>query len=68
MLESKIAVSAAAHLAAAKGIITRADLDGPSLCREDPYTGGPIYQGSRILMNETPGLGITSVPALEHLQ
>ena len=37
MLESKIAVSAAAHLAAAKGIITRADLDGPSLCREDPY-------------------------------
>ena len=30
MLESKIAVSAAAHLAAGKGIITRADLDGPS--------------------------------------
>ena len=29
MLESKIAVSAAAHLAAARGVITRADLDGP---------------------------------------
>ncbi len=62
MLESKIAVSAAAHLAAAKGIITRADLDGPSLCLTDPYEGGPMYEGSRILMNEEPGLGIRAVP------
>ncbi len=62
MLESKIAVSAAAHLAAAKGIITRADLDGPSLCREDPYTGGPSFLGNRILMNTEPGLGIFKVP------
>lgn len=62
MLESKVAVSAAAHLAAAKGVITRADLDGPSLCRLDPYTGGPSYEGSQILMNETPGIGITEVP------
>ncbi len=62
MLESKIAVSAAAHLAAGKGIITRADLDGPSLCREDPYTGGPVFEGPRICMGEEPGLGITRVP------
>lgn len=62
MLESKIAVSAAAHLAAAKGIITRADLDGPSLCREDPYAGGPSFLGHRILMNTEPGLGIFKVP------
>ena len=62
MLESKIAVSAAAHLAAGKSIITRADLDGPSLCKEDPYTGGPIYERNRILMNESPGLGITQGP------
>lgn len=62
MLESKIAVSAAAHLAAAKGIITRADLDGPSLCREDPYVGGPVYDGHRIIMNDTYGIGITGVP------
>ena len=63
MLESKIAVSAGAHLAAAKGIITRADLDGPSLCKIDPYEGGPIYDGPRIIMSEAPGIGITSVPA-----
>lgn len=62
MLESKIAVSAAAHLAAAKHIITRADLDGPSLCLTDPYPGGPEYTGSRIIMNETPGIGITAAP------
>ncbi|RFZ77844.1 dipeptide epimerase [Lacrimispora amygdalina] len=62
MLESKIAVSAAAHLAAAKGIITRADLDGPSLCREDPYAGGPSFLGHRIIMNTEPGLGIFKVP------
>lgn len=62
MLESKIAVSAAAHLAAAKGVITRADLDGPSLCSVDPYAGGPCYEGPWIRMNETPGLGIVSAP------
>ena len=65
MLESKIAVSAAAHLAAARSVVTRADLDGPSLCSTDPYTGGPTFEGSRILMNETPGLGITDVPGFE---
>lgn len=66
MLESKIAVSAAAHLAAGKGIITRADLDGPSLCKEDPYTGGPIYEGNKITMNESLGLGITEVPGFRN--
>ena len=54
--------AAAAHLAAARSVVTRADLDGPSLCSEDPYTGGPVFEGSRILMNEAPGLGITAVP------
>lgn len=62
MLESKIAVSAAAHLAAAKGVITRADLDGPSLCRIDPYEGGPLYDGPFIRMNETWGIGILNAP------
>ena len=63
MLESKLAVSAAAHLAAAKRVITRADLDGPSLCRIDPYTGGPVYENGIIRMTDAPGIGITGVPA-----
>lgn len=65
MLESKISVAAAAHLAAAKPVITRADLDGPSLCSEDPYIGGPLFEGPVIHMTDAPGLGITCVPALE---
>jgi o-succinylbenzoate synthase len=62
MLESKISVSAAAHLAGAKRNITMADLDGPSLCKEDPYEGGPEYRANKIYLNETEGLGIMKVP------
>lgn len=61
MLESKISVSAAAHLAAAKNIITRADLDGPSLCRIDPYIGGPQYNGPHIKMTQAYGIGIKEI-------
>ncbi len=64
MLESKLAVSAAAHLAAAKGIITRHDLDGPALCRTDPYEGGPLFEGAKITMTDAPGIGIIGVPAV----
>lgn len=63
MLESKLAVSAASHLAAAKGVITRHDLDGPALCKIDPYEGGPVFDGPKITMPEVPGIGITYVPA-----
>ena len=62
MLESKVAVSAAAHLAAARSVVTKVDLDGPSLCKLDPYTGGPRYDGATIEMANTPGIGITGVP------
>ena len=64
MLESKVAVSAAAHFAAGCDVVTRCDLDGPSLCAEDPYEGGPLFEGPRITMTEAPGLGITALPAL----
>lgn len=64
MLESKISVSAAAHLTAAKSIITRADLDGPGLCKIDPYTGGPVFDANWIRMTDAPGIGVTSVPGL----
>ena len=62
MLESAVSVSAGAHLMAARGVITMADLDGPSLCAENPYAGGPVYEEAYIYMNETPGIGITRVP------
>ncbi len=62
MLESKLAVSAAAHLAPARGVITRHDLDGPALCRIDPYEGGPVFEGPKIRMTGQPGIGICGVP------
>ncbi len=62
MLESKLSVSAGAHLACAKGIIALADLDGPSLCAADPFEGGPAYNENIISMTDRPGIGITSVP------
>jgi len=65
MLESKVAVSAAAHFAAGCDVVTRCDLDGPSLCAADPYVGGPVFDGPRILMTEAPGLGISALPELD---
>jgi L-alanine-DL-glutamate epimerase-like enolase superfamily enzyme len=57
MLESRASVSAAAHLAAAKGNISMADLDGPSLCKEDPFQGGPVFDGPMIRMSDDIGTG-----------
>lgn len=62
MLESKVSVSAGVHLAAARSCVTMADLDGPSLCKVDPYEGGPVYQGPKILLSEDYGIGIIKVP------
>ena len=62
MLESKVSVSAGVHLAAARSCVTMADLDGPSLCKVDPYEGGPVYPGPKILLSEDYGIGITKVP------
>ncbi len=62
MLESKVSVSAGAHLAGARSCITMADLDGPSLCAGDPYEGGPVYSGPKIYLNEDAGIGIRTVP------
>ena len=55
-------LSAAAHLAAGQAVITRADLDGPSLCSVDPYTGGPVFDGPTIAMSDDPGVGVEGIP------
>jgi o-succinylbenzoate synthase len=61
MLEAKVSVTAAAHLAAAKSVITKIDLDGPVLCKEDPIIGGAIFKESSIVLGEGYGLGILGV-------
>ena len=67
MLEAKVSVNAAVHLAAAKSIITKIDLDGPVLCSEDPIEGGAIFDEYRITLNNDPGLGIKKVNGITYL-
>ena len=62
MLESRLSVAAAAHLAAGQKVITRADLDGPYLCAVDPYEGGPEFDGAVIRMTDDAGIGVRNVP------
>lgn len=68
MLESKVSVTAAAHLACAKGIITKIDLDGPALCSSDPVVGGANFNGRCINLSDAPGLGINEVSSLKYLE
>jgi o-succinylbenzoate synthase len=68
MLESSIGVAAAVHLAVAKAnVITKVDLDGPSLCQYDPVEGGVIFNESEITVTEAPGLGIREIRGLAPL-
>jgi o-succinylbenzoate synthase len=66
MMETKISVTAAVHLAAAKRIITRVDLDSPILCAEDPIGGGAIYNEARISLGKGAGLGFGTIGGVEY--
>lgn len=61
MLEAKISVNAAVHLACARKVITKVDLDGPVLCSEDPILGGSCFDEKNITVSDGPGLGILGV-------
>lgn len=61
MLEAKISVNAAVELACAKQIITKIDLDGPVLCKEDPILGGATFDERIITVSDEPGLGIHGI-------
>ena len=58
MLESRLSISAAVHLATARRVITMVDLDGPLLCASDPFTGGPSFSGPSITLTDEPGIGV----------
>jgi o-succinylbenzoate synthase len=67
MMEAKISVNAAVHLACAKKIITKVDLDGPVLCSEDPIVGGAIFSGKNITVSNEPGLGIKGIEKIKYI-
>lgn len=65
MLESSISVAAAAHLAAAfPQTIRYLDLDGPTLSSFDPVSGGTRFEGPRMTLNQSSGLGIQAIRGL----
>src|SRR6185503_1596710 len=66
MVETSISVAAAAHIAVAKAdVITKVDLDGPSLCQFNPVDGGVLFNDSEISVTDAPGLGIREIRGLE---
>lgn len=67
MLESKLSVNAAVHLACAKRVITKVDLDGPALCLEDPIIGGAVFDEKDITVSDEPGLGIKGVRGIQYI-
>lgn len=67
MLEAKVSVNAAVHLACAKKVITRVDLDGPVLCSEDPIDGGAVFNEKEITVSDALGLGIKGIRGLTYL-
>ncbi|WP_053218111.1 mandelate racemase/muconate lactonizing enzyme family protein [Virgibacillus senegalensis] len=61
MIETKLGITAAAHLAASQPNITRFDFDAPLMLTKDPVDGGISYHGSIIRLPEEIGLGIKQV-------
>ena len=59
MMESHTGLTAAAHFAASRSVVTEIDLDVPLLCSTRAERGGTEYSGSAIRLPDGPGLGIT---------
>lgn len=57
MSESRLAITANAHFASARTNITFFDLDAPFEHAEDPVAGGAIYNGYRVELPDSPGIG-----------
>jgi L-alanine-DL-glutamate epimerase-like enolase superfamily enzyme len=59
MMECHLSVTAAAHLAVSRRVITAYDLDAPLFCSFNPVEGGISYKGPEVRLNGAPGLGVS---------
>lgn len=59
MMESRLGLTASAHVALACESVRFLDLDTHFELAQDPVIGGIRYEGDRILLPEAPGLGAT---------
>ena len=58
MVETRLGMTAAAHLACALGGVEFVDLDTAWLLADDPYLGGYVADGPRYRLPDVPGLGV----------
>jgi L-alanine-DL-glutamate epimerase-like enolase superfamily enzyme len=58
MVETRLGMSAAAHLACALGGVELVDLDTAWLLAEDPYEGGYVADGPHYTIPDAPGIGV----------
>ena len=63
MLESKLGLTAAAHVVASQANIVYADLDGNSEHAADPIIDGITVKAGALTLPEKPGLGCDVDPA-----
>lgn len=57
MTETRLGLTAAAHVVSARPNIRFADLDGYLFLKEDPVTGGARYNVGEITLPDEPGIG-----------
>jgi L-alanine-DL-glutamate epimerase-like enolase superfamily enzyme len=65
MVETRLGMTAAAHVACALGGVDYVDLDTAWLLADDPYEGGYEAEGPRYTMPRVPGLGVRRRPRHE---
>lgn len=63
MMEPRISITAAAHLAIAHPAITMIDLDPPAWFASDVPCGGYVQNGAWLRLTGGPGLGLERLPA-----
>lgn len=64
MNETRLGLTAAAHLVAARANVRFADLDSADFLREDPIVGGILYRpDGRIELPDAPGIGAEVDPS-----
>jgi L-Ala-D/L-Glu epimerase / N-acetyl-D-glutamate racemase len=63
MVETRLGMTAAAHVACALGGADFVDLDTAWLLAGDPYAGGYRAEGPRYDLGDTPGLGVEGASA-----
>ncbi len=65
MVETRLGMTAAAHVAAGLGGVEFVDLDTAYLLRRDPFRGGYASKGPRYVLSSEPGLGVEQENAEE---